>query len=82
MIVFIDEKGSTNYERDLNRLISMCAKIGVRIKYEKKTVLPSTAIIIDGIEIDSGVNESRLCIEKIEKIRNNLQYFTKKKVLV
>lgn len=59
----------------------MCTEIGIPIKHDK-TVLPSTVIIIYGIEIDSGVMESRLPIEKIEKIRNHLQYFTKEKRLV
>lgn len=45
----------------------------------EKTVLPSTVITIYGIEIDSVAMECRLPNEKVEKIREKLQYFVKKK---
>lgn len=75
---FIGDKSSSDCERDLNQFISMCSDIGVPIKHEK-TILPSTVITIYGIEVDSEVMESRLPLEKIEKIRNQLKIFTRKK---
>lgn len=75
---FIGKQGSQSCVQDLSQFISLCSDIGVPIKHEK-TVLPSTVITIYGIEIDSVAMECRLPNEKVEKIREKLQYFVKKK---
>lgn len=75
---FIGKQGSQSCVQDLSQFISLCSDIEVPIKHEK-TVLPSTVITIYGIEIDSVAMECRLPNEKVEKIREKLQYFVKKK---
>lgn len=75
---FFGKQGSQSCVQDLSQFISLCSDIGVPIKHEK-TVLPSTVITIYGIEIDSVAMECRLPKEKVEKIREKLQYFVKKK---
>ncbi|XP_061170929.1 uncharacterized protein LOC133180416 [Saccostrea echinata] len=75
---FIGAKGSKDCDRDLKQFISLCSEIGVPIKHDK-TVLPSTVITIYGIEIDSEAMECRLPMDKVEKIRSQLQTFSKRK---
>jgi hypothetical protein len=75
---FISAKSSLNFKRDLNQFISMCSDIGVPMKHEEN-ILPSTIITIYGIEIDSEPMKSRLPIDRIEKIKNELEIFTKKR---
>lgn len=65
---------------DLNQFLACMADIGVPMK-SSKTVLPCTTISFVGIELDSISMEKRLPLDKLEKIRNLLAYYSVRKAI-
>ncbi|CAG2220984.1 unnamed protein product [Mytilus edulis] len=63
---------------NLQKFLDFAAEIGLPIKSEK-TVLPTTKLIFLGLELDSEKMEIRLPLDKLEKVRNLLGYFSNKK---
>ena len=62
----------------LSRFLSICKDIGIPIK-EDKTVLPTTKLVIYGIEVDSDQMVTRLREEKVAKIVNLLLNFSRRR---
>lgn len=75
---FIGPANSASCLRDLNNFIKLCDKIGIPLKQEK-TVSPTNIITIYGIEVDSIQLECRLPQDKIAKIKEKLEAFSRKK---
>lgn len=75
---FIGPANSNGCLHDLNNFIKLCDKIGIPLKPEK-TVLPTNVITIYGIEVDSIKLECRLPQDKICKIKEKLEAFSRKK---
>jgi len=76
--LFVEPPNSDKCLLDLNCFSSLCSRLGVSLKPEK-TILPTTTIIIYGIEFDSIKLECRLPVEKIVKTRNALENTQNKK---
>ncbi|CAG2194548.1 unnamed protein product [Mytilus edulis] len=60
---------------NLQKFLDFAAEIGLPIKSEK-TVLPTTKLIFLGLELDSEKMEIRLPLDKLEKVRNLLGFFS------
>lgn len=78
--LFVGPAGSNKCFEDLSKFLKLCQSLGVPIK-EEKTIFPTTALTIYGIEVDSIKMESRLPVEKLLKIQNCLnKNFKRKKI--
>ena len=65
---FIGPPNSDKCLQDVHSFDALCSRIGIPIK-QAKTVLPTTVITIYGIEIDSVAMESRLPVDKLERLK-------------
>lgn len=75
---FIGPADSVACSNALNNFLRVAQDIGIPIK-EEKTVLPTTRIIIYGIEIDSKNMTARLPEDKVKKIQDMLEVFRRRK---
>lgn len=75
---FIGPAQSNKCSADLSRFISICEDIGIPLKQEK-TVWPTSKLVIYGIEVDSTEMVCRLPLDKVLKIRNLLNEFSRRK---
>lgn len=75
---FIGPSASKSCFHDLNNFITLCDKIGVPLNPDK-TCLPTTNIIIYGIEVDSIAMECRLPNDKVLKIQTHLANMSHRK---
>ncbi|VDI71577.1 Hypothetical predicted protein [Mytilus galloprovincialis] len=79
---FVGEANTNKCSVALNTFLTLSKTLGVPIK-DEKTQLPTTCIIIYGIEIDSRAMVARLPKDKIAKILGLLNIFkVKKKVIL
>ena len=76
--LFVGPPNSDKCLVDLQCFSSLCSRLGVPLKPEK-TILPTTTIVIYGIEFDSNKLECRLPVEKIVKTKIALENAHKKK---
>ena len=75
---FVGPSNSEMCGISLSRFLSICKDISIPIK-EDKTVLPTTKIVIYGIEVDSDQTVTRLPEEKVTKIVNLLLNFSRRR---
>lgn len=76
--LFVGPPNSDKCLADLQCFSSLCSRLGVPLKPEK-TILPTTTIVIYGIEFDSIKLECRLPVEKIAKTKVALENAHRKK---
>ncbi len=62
----------------LSSFMKLAAELGIPVKQEK-TVLPSTCVIVHGIEIDTLTLEAKLPADKLAKIKNLLNQFQRRR---
>jgi len=76
--LFISPADRIKAKNDLDRFLEFANKLGLPIK-DEKTVFPTTMLTFLGLELDSDKMEIRLPMDKLERLRELLKTFLKRK---
>ena len=73
--IFVSDNQSS-CQKYLNTFMALATQINLPIKHSK-TVLPSTIVVVHGVEVDTIKMETRLPQDKVVKAKNQLQFLYK-----